>query len=162
MLTLKKAEKEDLETVADLAKEIWHEHYDGLLGTSQVDYMLQQFQSVPALSAQLEEGYFYKLMLKDGKPVGFYGAKPEKERMFLSKLYLRAEERGKGYARIAFDDLCAIARAQGKSSVYLTVNKQNAGSIAVYRKFGFVMIEEVKTEIGQGYFMDDYIMETKL
>ena len=82
--------------------------------------------------------------------------------MFLSKLYLRAEERGKGYARIAFDDLCAIARAQGKSFVYLTVNKQNAGSIAVYRKFGFVTIEEVKTEIGQGYFMDDYIMETKL
>ena len=48
-------------------------------------------------------------------------------------------------------------RAFGKKQVYLTVNKHNDHAIAVYKKTGFKVIDEVVTDIGNGYVMDDYI-----
>lgn len=48
------------------------------------------------------------------------------------------------------------------SAIYLTVNKHNESSIAVYRKFGFRMADAVTTAIGGGFVMDDYIMELPL
>ena len=50
----------------------------------------------------------------------------------------------------------------GKSCIYLTVNKYNSGSIEVYKKLGFTVADQVVTDIGGGYVMDDYIMEKAL
>lgn len=159
MVELILAQDKDAEAIAALAEEIWHEHYDGLLGKAQVDYMLEKYQSAAAVRSQLAQGYFYKLLWDDGIPAGYYGAKPEENKMFLSKIYVRKASRGRGLARAAFADLFAISKKLGKQAIYLTVNKHNDGSIAVYEKLGFIKTEEAKTEIGQGYFMDDYIME---
>ena len=54
------------------------------------------------------------------------------------------------------------ARDQGMASLMLTVNKHNAGSIAVYRKAGFTVREEARFDIGNGFVMDDYVMEKRL
>ena len=54
-----------------------------------------------------------------------------------------------------------IAKRQCYQSVYLTCNKHNANSLAVYEK-GFKKINEDVTDIGNGYVMDDYIYEYTL
>ena len=54
------------------------------------------------------------------------------------------------------------ARDNGKSEVYLTVNKHNDHAIDVYKKKGFTVTDEVVTDIGGGYVMDDYIMTYEL
>ena len=56
----------------------------------------------------------------------------------------------------------AKTRELGRTRLYLTVNKGNAGSIAVYLKSGFVVREEAVFDIGNGYLMDDYVMEKRL
>ena len=43
--------------------------------------------------------------------------------------------------------------------IRLTVNKHNDNSIAAYKKMGFETIDSVKTDIGGGYYMDDFVME---
>lgn len=149
-----------LPEIASLAAEIWHEHYDALLGPAQVDYMLEHYQSVDALTRQLQEGYTYLTARQDGKLIGFCGYHPEEERLFLSKLYVEKAFRGRGISRMFLEKLRTAAA--GKSAIYLTVNKENEGSIAVYRKLGFRTIDAVTTDIGQGYVMDDYIMELPL
>ena len=78
----------------------------------------------------------------------------------MSKLYLRKEVRGRGIARLVLEKL--RTEAAGLRGIYLTVNKENSGSIAVYRKLGFREIDAVKTDIGGGFYMDDYIMELPL
>ena len=40
-----------------LASAIVKEYYDPLLGPAQNDYMIEQFQSVPAIYGQIESGY---------------------------------------------------------------------------------------------------------
>ena len=69
----KVAPPRQIETLAALASKIWHEHYTPLLGAAQVDYMVEKFQSAPALAHQMEhEGYTYYLLLLDGVPA-LYG-----------------------------------------------------------------------------------------
>lgn len=48
------------------------------------------------------------------------------------------------------------------SSIYLTCNKYNKHSLAVYEKFGFQWIDSVQTDIGNDFIMDDYILEYRL
>lgn len=40
----------------------------------------------------------------------------------------------------------------------LNVNRQNKARI-FYEKFGFVIVEEKDIPIGNGYFMNDYVMQ---
>ena len=58
------------------------------------------------------------------------------------------------------EEVCRLG--DGLQSVYLTVNKQNHGPIAVYKKLGFQIVDSVETDIGNGFIMDDYIMEKPL
>lgn len=155
----------DIALLARLANEVWHEFFRTILSEAQIIYMVERFQSIPAITAQLQtQGYtYYLLTIKDGTlPIGYMGIKPEAERMFLSKLYILKPWRGKGYASAAFAFLRARCEEAGLPAVYLTVNKQNTNSIAIYQKKGFVIIDTAVTDIGGGFVMDDYIMEWSL
>ena len=46
--------------------------------------------------------------------------------------------------------------------MYLTVNKHNELAIRAYRGTGFDVIDSVETDIGEGFVMDDYIMEKQV
>ena len=60
------------------------------------------------------------------------------------------------------DDVKKQAEKYCYSSIYLTCNKYNKHSLAVYEKFGFQWIDSVQTDIGNGFIMDDYILEYRL
>lgn len=98
---IKVTEEEQIEKIAEIAAPIWHETYDCINGVASTDYMIEKFQSVPAIHRQMEsEGYVYYMMLDDGVPAGFIGLVPHKEgKMFLSKLYVSAAHRSRGLPR---------------------------------------------------------------
>ena len=78
--------------------------------------------------------------------------------MFISKIYLYAEERGKHYSSQILEWLRDYARKLGLTGMYLTVNKGNELGIRAYKGNGFDIIESVEVDIGNGFVMDDYIM----
>ncbi|MFR5585739.1 MAG: hypothetical protein ACLTLQ_19640 [[Clostridium] scindens] len=50
----------EIQDIAILAEEIWHQHFTPIIGKEQVDYMVDKFQSYPAIKAQIEhDGYEY-------------------------------------------------------------------------------------------------------
>lgn len=151
----------ELREIAALADIIWHECYGELLGQGQVDYMVEKFQSVDAMTEQIEkQGYTYLSVCDDEELCGYIGIKPEADdRLFLSKLYLHKDKRGRGIASAMLNCVFEEARKIGKKRVYLTVNKHNDHAIEVYKKIGFVVTDTAVTDIGGGYVMDDYIME---
>ena len=66
-MEFKKIELSDKASVTRLsqaASEIVKEYYDPIIGAEQNDYMIEKFQSVPAVTHQLEEGYHYYLLLE--------------------------------------------------------------------------------------------------
>lgn len=161
MITIKETlSPQQDERTAALADEIWNECYASLLSTAQIRYMVDRFQSAAAIGASRREGARVFWLALDDEPVGYFivksGEKPGK--LFLSKLYLRRAQRGKGFARLVMDRVKELARETGCTAVWLTVNKRNP-AVAVYKKMGFSIVDSVVTDIGEGYVMDDYIME---
>ena len=148
--------EQDFETVEKLAREIWTEHYAGIVGTDQVEYMLAKFQTAGAIQrAVSEEGYVYAAAFSDGTPVGYFAVKPEARSIFLSKIYIKKAYRGRGFARVFLSWICENF-GKGRDFIWLTVNKNNSASIAAYHKLGFETECELRSDIGNGFFMDDY------
>ena len=144
-----------------MATEIVREHFDPIIGKAQNDYMLQKFQTVDAITDQLRHGYQYYFVAEAGRMVGFLAFFPRENVMYLSKLYLYKEERGKGYARHMLDFMIRVAQDAEVSSIELNVNRNNS-AIYAYEKLGFKVIRTEKNDIGEGYFMDDYVYSLKI
>ena len=151
---------EQVKRVAELAKEIWYEHYVPIIGKEQVDYMVERFQSEAAITEQLNHGgYEYYLMKEQSGYYGYLSFCQEEKALFLSKFYITKPFRGKGYARMALEWLEEIGRKKGLTKIWLRVNRDNQNSIHAYERLGFVKSGEKVADIGGGYVMDDYLME---
>jgi ribosomal protein S18 acetylase RimI-like enzyme len=153
--------KKDIAEAARLAHEIWNEHYVNIIGQAQVDYMVKNFQSAQAIAAQIVSGYEYSLILHNGEAAGYLAVVPDpaKSSLQLSKLYMRKSLRGLGLGKEAMDFVAGLCRKSNIETLWLTVNKYNADSIAWYERLGFARAGEIVMEIGGGYMMDDFRME---
>ncbi len=158
-LTYQQVSDSEINTLAALASEIWHEFFPGIISAGQVDYMVEKFQSASAMQQQLAEGYQYYLVYAGTELIGYIGVHPEDTLLFLSKLYLKKQHRGRGYGRKMIEFVAGLARELGKCGVYLTVNRHNEHTIAVYHATGFQTVRTQVADIGNGYVMDDYIMQ---
>ena len=148
-----------LRRTAEMAIDIWHECFEGVISDEQIDYMLENFQSFAAIKKQVgSENYEYYNFVLDGTRIGYFAvaAQPDNT-MMLSKLYMYKEYRGNGYAKKAFEFIKDLARQKGCKSIWLTVNRHNYGAMKVYEAFGMKVIREQVTDIGNGFVMDDYV-----
>ena len=156
---VKAVTKNQIQDIASMANIIWHEHFTPIIGIGQVEYMIEKFQSVPALTSQIKEGYEYYQLFSNGKFCGYCGIHPENGKLFLSKLYVKKEYRGRHLSTKALDFLKELCAERELSSIWLTCNKHNDNSLSVYRHWGFETVDTQVADIGHGYVMDDYIME---
>ena len=148
-----------LRRTAEMAIDIWHECFEGVISDEQIDYMLENFQSFASIKKQVgSENYEYFNFVLDGTRIGYFAvaAQPDNT-MMLSKLYMYKEYRGNGYAKKAFEFIKDLARQKGCKSIWLTVNRHNYGAMKVYEAFGMKVIREQVTDIGNGFVMDDYV-----
>lgn len=150
---------EQIHIVQNLAKEIWHEHYRSILSTDQIDYMLDLFYSKTAIENDLKSRITWDVLYYDEVPVGYVSCKIEPSKVHLSKIYLKSEMRGKGLGKTMLNRATQIAVNQNINTIYLNVNKNNENSIQFYLNNGFQIQNEGIFDIGNGYVMDDFIME---
>jgi diamine N-acetyltransferase len=117
--------------------------------------------SADQIQRELSEGVSWKVLEDDsGAPIGFLSYHLEADaRVKLNKLYVLPEIQGKGMGLAALQHVLDSAQALGASSVWMQVNKANHRAVAVYKKAGFRIAKEAVFNIGNGYVMDDYLME---
>jgi GNAT superfamily N-acetyltransferase len=75
----------------------------------------------------------------------------------LNKLYVLPEAQGTGAGKALLNQCIEVAKSAGSSSLFLQVNKLN-NAYTFYLKYGFIKEAEFKFDIGNGFFMDDYVM----
>ena len=149
--------------VEKLAREIWTEHYPPIIGKDQVRYMLDKFQSKDAISLQItDEGFRYFLIEEEEGYIGYLGVQSKGEELFLSKIYVRRSERGKGFGKKAVQFIEDLAGKLNLKKISLTVNKNNISAVKAYEKMGFKNLGPVVQDIGNGFIMDDFRMEKLL
>jgi len=152
----------EVPAVCALAREIWYQHYPGIITVRQIEYMLDQRYRPETVRRQIESGeaWWDKLEI-DGRLAGFAqyerGLKPASVK--LDKIYLHPCYRGKGFGSALLQHVEAAARSRAMRTLYLQVNRGNSSSVAVYRRNGFKVTGETRVDIGGGFYMDDYVME---
>ncbi len=157
------ATTDQIEKTAQLAAEIWKEHYTEIIGGNQVDYMIDRFQSCEAITAQIDAGELvYFLLCLDRRPEGYFALQIRPNEVFLSKLYVRSSVRRKGLARKAIAFIKSVAADNCLKKISLTVNKNNSLAIESYKRMGFINEGATVADIGEGYVMDDYILALRM
>jgi ribosomal protein S18 acetylase RimI-like enzyme len=160
-ITYKKADKNDVPVIAALADSIWRSHYISIISMEQIEYMLKKMYSEQSLLQQMEEGHVFTLILLDGVPSGYISLSSKNgEDYFLHKFYMSTSLQGKGLGTKLFQHITDSLK--GAKTVELTVNRKNFTAINFYFKNGFTIKETADFDIGNGYFMNDFVMIKKL
>lgn len=157
-----KVEPDLIEKTSDYASKLFIEYYIDLIGSKQAQYMASLFLSKEAITKLISNGAIFKLVVNNNTILGFTEYLLEDNRVFLSKLYVSKEYRNKGIGKLMLEDCIKYAKENNKDSIYLTVNKGNTNSIEIYKHIGFKIIDSVINDIGNNYYMDDYIMELSI
>jgi GNAT superfamily N-acetyltransferase len=153
----------NLKLVQDIAFKTWPGTYGDILEPKQVEYMLDKMYSLPVLRTQQEKGHLFYLFREDGHPLGFMGIEPhaEPDSLKIHKLYVLPEAQGKkvGAQLLAFAEL--IAKSNQLRRIFLNVNRHNKAK-DFYESRGMTVFREENIDIGNGYLMEDYVMEKRV
>ena len=156
----------DLPVVRRLADVIFPHTYASVLTPGQISYMMTWMYSPESLQRQLDEGQHLFLLLQNGEPVGFMTVEPQEERLFhLQKIYVLPSQQGRGAGKRLIDTAIEFVRssiAEGETAALeLNVNRKNS-AVGFYEKMGFCIDRSVDAAIGNGFYMNDYIMVKKI
>ncbi len=153
--------QEHVAITANLAHKIWNQHYVPIIGQAQVDYMIAKFQNEEAFTKHIEDGHMYYLISHASDFCGYLALVPDlgQQKLMISKIYIDADYRGFGLGLKFLNFAEEEAKKSNLKSLWLTVNKYNLSSIEWYKIYGFEIIKPVQFDIGNGFIMDDYLME---
>lgn len=161
--------------IRSVSERTWPSTYGHIISQEQIDFMLDWMYSDPSLEKQMNTGCeFYIASAQDENgeldPVGFCSVSPEEKNDAdkedktknskahkLNKLYVLPTAQGTGAGKALLNKAIEVAKAAGSSSLFLQVNKQNT-AYTFYLKKGFIKELEFKFDIGNGFYMDDYVM----
>ncbi|MFI5451341.1 GNAT family N-acetyltransferase [Pedobacter sp. UC225_61] len=166
MIVLRRAKEDDLAIIIDLAERIWPQTYSAYLSEEQLSYMLNLMYNRGELLSQLQKGYTFLIATdtEEDKDVGFAGfsnVDSENHIYKLHKLYVLPETHGKGVGKILINEVKDLIIREGGKVLQLNVNRNNRAK-DFYMKAGFKIKETVDIEIGNGFLMNDYVMELAL
>lgn len=158
------ATQADIPSLRDLAHRIWRACYPAIISVEQIEFMLGWMYSAEQIEKELREGVSWEVIENaQGEPVGFLSFQMEADsRVKLNKLYVLPELHGQGIGMAALGHVVDAARGTGARSVWMQVNKGNQRAVAAYQKAGFRIAKEVVFDIGNGFVMNDFLMEKEL
>jgi len=159
---IRNASIEDIPLIRKLTFKIWPQTYATVLSQEQINYMLEMMYSKFSLLQQMHNGSQFIFVYDNEQPVGFAAYFQKEPSVFkLDKIYVLPSQQGKGTGRFVIDYIIDEIKKKGATALQLQVKRDNKARY-FYEKLEFIVIEEKDFDIGNGYFMNDYIMEKKI
>ena len=143
--------------IRSVSERTWPSTYGHIISQEQIDFMLDWMYSDASLATQMNTGCEFYIANLNGSDIGFCSVSEEDAAYKLNKLYILPSAQGSGAGKALLNKCIEVAKAAGSSSLFLQVNKQNS-AYSFYLKHGFEKEAEFKFDIGNGFFMDDYVM----
>jgi len=156
-VSLTSATDKDSHLISEMAGRIWHHHYVPIIGKEQVAYMLGQMYTPEAIQKQVEEGQIFYLIIYNNATVGYMAvSQRDNHEYMLHKFYIEIDKQGKSIGKQAFEAF--LHELPEAKKITLTVNRQNYKSINFYFRLGFYIESVAEFDIGNGYYMNDFVM----
>jgi len=151
----------DRDFIRSVSERTWPSTYGHIISQEQIDFMLEWMYSDDSLATQMNTGCSFYIANMNRSDIGFCSVSEENGAHKLNKLYVLPTAQGTGAGKALLNKSIEVAKAAGSSSLFLQVNKLNT-AYTFYLKHGFIKELEFKFDIGNGFFMDDYVMRLKI
>jgi GNAT superfamily N-acetyltransferase len=163
MREVRKATTGDIPLIRELTFAIWPQTYGSIISKEQLDYMLDMIYSPASLQKQMEqEGCSFIIVYDNRVPVAFASYNEVKPQTWkLNKIYILPSQQGKGTGKFIINHITDEIKTLHAKALQLQVNRHNKAK-DFYEKLGFTIIETADFDIGNGFFMNDYVMELSL
>jgi GNAT superfamily N-acetyltransferase len=160
---IRNASHEDISVIQLITYQSWPDAYKNIIPAAQIIYMMDLIYSTEALERQMtKEHQQFVLVYECVNPVAFAAfSEIEKNIYKLHKLYALPNQQGKGLGKMLINHIIEEIKKLGAKALRLNVNRFNKAK-NFYEHLGFTVIKEEDIDIGEGYFMNDYVMEKKL
>ena len=160
MLSIRRASEADCALIRRLAGEVFPATYREILAPAQLDYMMEWMYSEESLQGQFRAGHVWFIASSDGEPCGYVSVERQGEDLFhLQKIYVLPGFQGLGAGEFLFRRAVEYIRSvhSGPCMMELNVNRRNR-ALHFYERMGMRRLREGDFPIGDGYYMNDYIM----
>lgn len=164
---IRRASVEDIPLIRKMAEVVFPDTYRTILSPEQLEYMMDMMYSEANLLRQMtDEGNVFFIdenrgyasvrpdgMMEDGRP-----------RFHLEKIYVMPQCQKTGLGRQLFETVKAEASQMAAHRPYrleLNVNRNNP-ALQFYQHLGMFKARQGDFPIGNGYYMNDYIMALDL
>ncbi|MFD2936442.1 GNAT family N-acetyltransferase [Spirosoma flavum] len=167
MITITEATEHDLPIIRDIAYQTWPTTFEEILSPSQISYMLEMMYSLDALRTQVKDKNHVFLLAQESDSqdcLGYISYEFDYEgqsKTKIHKIYLLPASQGKGVGRLLIDNVAKLAIDHTNADLALNVNRYNK-AIQFYERMGFTIVGNETIDIGDGFLMEDFIMEKPL
>lgn len=159
----RKANVSDISLIQSIAEAAWRPTYGEILSEEQCVYMLEWMYNTEKLEEQINGNIqFIILENQDSKAIGYASfEKTGEEKGKLHKIYTHPDFKQKGGGSILLKEIIHIAHSMNVKVLELNVNRYNS-AVEFYLKKEFTIKEEIDLDVGNGFFMNDYVMSYEL
>ena len=161
MFTIRKARIDDCGLINQMAGEVFPATYKEILSPEQLDYMMDWMYSPENIRKQMEEeGHVYFIAYEECEPCGYVSVQQQEENVFhLQKIYVLPYFQGAHCGSFLFREAIKYIKEVHPEPclMELNVNRDNK-ALLFYERMGMRKLREGDFPIGNGYYMNDYIM----
>lgn len=165
-MEIRRASNSDLATIHEMAEVVFRQTYRTILSPDQMDYMMEWMYSLPNLEKQVAHGHTYYIAWDGQEPQGYLSVRKDSvdpdgtEVWHLEKIYVMPSAQGTGLGHKLLETAKQHVRdnkSSLKARIELNVNRNNP-AVGFYKHQGLTILRQGDFPIGNGYYMNDYIM----
>lgn len=165
MFSFKSTTIDDAPLIRELALQIWDDTYKNILSAEQLEYMFEMMYSIESIHEQMTEaGHQFFIARIDDVAVGYLSIEKKDEKLFnFQKIYTLPSLHGKGLGRYLVEEGISYLKKtyEVPFTIELFVNRENK-AVGFYKHIGFKEVATRDHSIGNGYYMNDYIMNLEI
>jgi ribosomal protein S18 acetylase RimI-like enzyme len=162
MIKIRHATKADYPLIHQLAHQIWPHTFREILSEAQIAYMLEMMYSISSLTEQVEKkSHRFLLSANSSVYTGYASCEHNYQgtvKTKIHKIYILPEVQKNGTGKQLMLEIEKMASDAGNTVLTLNVNKYNS-AIQFYEHIGFRKVSEENIDIGNGFLMEDFVME---
>lgn len=164
-MELKLASPIDIPIIQDLANIVWPHTFAHLMTQDQLKYMMDMMYSTESIEKQMADlNHCYLLVKDEDEYIGYLSYEINYKQQSLTKIhkiYVLPRYQGKGVGKYLIQKALMIAKEHHNNVLTLNVKRDNK-AIQFYESQGFEIAGTEDIDIGDGYLMQDYVMNKKI
>jgi diamine N-acetyltransferase len=162
MIQIIKAEQEHFTIIESIAYQTWPVTFGDILSETQINYMLKMMYSQEALQEQVSvKNHVFYLAKENDDYLGYVSYQLDYKgvnQAKIHKIYLLPASQGRGVGQLLIAKVRDIAIQHNQAKLTLNVNRYNK-AVGFYEKIGFKVTATEDIDIGEGFLMEDFVME---